>query len=384
VEKNVRPERPNQDEAPKLCDDIWELALKCWRKEPPRRPTADSVCETISHLLETRNTVGVQAPLIADGNPDAALVSSTTLPAIADACQAVKASAPLDIKILPQQSIIIRSTLESVQKVGDPPIMVQPTSRGDTDVTIALPQRRNKITASNHSDSNQLPTMSGAVTGAKLYHGRRSKRDHDIIRVPSASRTRSRSDSLNRPQPIIVRSPRLRNRSRSSSRSPPIILPTARSRGRSRSPQRDPPKNFPAQRESRSSRFPPRNPPIILPAPQVRGRSRPPRQRSPIILPALQERGRSRSPRLRSPTVASTAMERTAWWIRQQALHLHRQYSPEAPPSDQGELDTDAQSITDSESTDSVPPRMLLKYHDGRRDIPISHWHYDNKIMLLS
>jgi WD40 repeat protein len=53
VQRNVRPERPDDDDAPQLSDAIWELAKACWIKEPKKRPTAAALCTTISHLLET-------------------------------------------------------------------------------------------------------------------------------------------------------------------------------------------------------------------------------------------------------------------------------------------------------------------------------------------
>jgi len=81
-----------------------------------------------------------------------------------------------------------------------------------------------------------------------------------------------------------------------------------------------------------------------------------------------------------------TAKERTAWWIRHQPST--ERYSPSAPPSDRGELEPDSQSVTafdsDAESTHSVPPKMLLKYGDGRPDIPISHWHHEHNREPLS
>jgi hypothetical protein len=81
-----------------------------------------------------------------------------------------------------------------------------------------------------------------------------------------------------------------------------------------------------------------------------------------------------------------SAKERTAWWIRHQPPD--ERCSPSAPPSERDELDTDGQSNTvyesDAESTHSVPPKMLLKYGDGRPDIPISHWHYDGSRKPLS
>jgi hypothetical protein len=69
VGEDVRPERPDEDEASNLCDEIWELARKCWEKEPLLRPTAESLCETISHLLETRSLVSLNAPSV-DGAHD--------------------------------------------------------------------------------------------------------------------------------------------------------------------------------------------------------------------------------------------------------------------------------------------------------------------------
>lgn len=74
-----------------------------------------------------------------------------------------------------------------------------------------------------------------------------------------------------------------------------------------------------------------------------------------------------------------TSKERTAYWIRH---HAPEQFaSPSEPPSDRGDPEGEAQSMlydSDGESTHSIPPKMLLKYGDGRPDIPISHWHHGN------
>lgn len=74
-----------------------------------------------------------------------------------------------------------------------------------------------------------------------------------------------------------------------------------------------------------------------------------------------------------------TSKERTAYWIRH---HTPEQfYSPSQPPSNFGEPEGQVQSLlndSDEESTHSIPPKMLLKYGDGRPDIPISHWHHGN------
>ena len=52
VQRNIRPERPDDEDSPQLSDAVWELAQSCWIKEPKERPTAAALCTTISHLLE--------------------------------------------------------------------------------------------------------------------------------------------------------------------------------------------------------------------------------------------------------------------------------------------------------------------------------------------
>ena len=54
--QDVRPERPNDEEAPQLLDAVWALMEKCWVKNPTNRPIVVSVCDTVSHLLETTIT----------------------------------------------------------------------------------------------------------------------------------------------------------------------------------------------------------------------------------------------------------------------------------------------------------------------------------------
>jgi len=51
VRQDVRPERPDEDDATQLSDAIWELAEKCWVKDPKRRLGVDSVCDALSSLL---------------------------------------------------------------------------------------------------------------------------------------------------------------------------------------------------------------------------------------------------------------------------------------------------------------------------------------------
>jgi|ERR1700722_1072629 len=49
--RDIRPQRPNIDEAPQITDGLWQLAESCWAKSPTARPNANGVCDTILHQL---------------------------------------------------------------------------------------------------------------------------------------------------------------------------------------------------------------------------------------------------------------------------------------------------------------------------------------------
>src|ERR1700722_6237117 len=51
VRQDVRPERPDDEDAPQLSDGVWEFAERCWVKNPQYRLTAAAVCDILSHLL---------------------------------------------------------------------------------------------------------------------------------------------------------------------------------------------------------------------------------------------------------------------------------------------------------------------------------------------
>ena len=59
--QDVRPTRPDDKDAPQLSDTVWELAKRCWVKEPDCRPIATVVYDALSHIL--RSTTA-QAALI--------------------------------------------------------------------------------------------------------------------------------------------------------------------------------------------------------------------------------------------------------------------------------------------------------------------------------
>jgi len=72
VRQDVRPERPNSESSPQLSDPIWELAVTCWGNDPKKRPTASTVCDILSHLLDTTS--------VARSMPDASPSLPLTLP----------------------------------------------------------------------------------------------------------------------------------------------------------------------------------------------------------------------------------------------------------------------------------------------------------------
>jgi WD40 repeat protein len=90
VRQNVRPERPDDEEAPELSDRIWLLAEACWVKDAKERPTAAELCTTISHLLETTPvarpaqkftpSVSLETLSITQPTPDAAHARPSTPP----------------------------------------------------------------------------------------------------------------------------------------------------------------------------------------------------------------------------------------------------------------------------------------------------------------
>jgi hypothetical protein len=73
--------------------------------------------------------------------------------------------------------------------------------------------------------------------------------------------------------------------------------------------------------------------------------------------------------------VFTSSKERTAYWVHSYSPNQDQFHSPDSPPSVVEELE---EHESDEDSTHSLPPKMVLRYGDGRPDIPISHWHHEN------
>ena len=63
MKQDVRPEWPDNEDVFKLSNGAWELAEKCWVKDPKSRPTASAVCNILSHLLAAI-TVAQPTPIL--------------------------------------------------------------------------------------------------------------------------------------------------------------------------------------------------------------------------------------------------------------------------------------------------------------------------------
>jgi WD40 repeat protein len=80
VFRDVRPEQPDDEDAPHLSDAIWGLATKCWVKEPTHRPTASAVCNTLSHLHDVPATLPPTFVPSFQANPPGPLTPPLNMP----------------------------------------------------------------------------------------------------------------------------------------------------------------------------------------------------------------------------------------------------------------------------------------------------------------
>lgn len=65
MKENIRPERPDEEEAPELSGELWSLAELCWGQDPKKRPTAEDVHEILMRipiLPKVVNPIPTQSP----------------------------------------------------------------------------------------------------------------------------------------------------------------------------------------------------------------------------------------------------------------------------------------------------------------------------------
>lgn len=72
-----------------------------------------------------------------------------------------------------------------------------------------------------------------------------------------------------------------------------------------------------------------------------------------------------------------SSRERTAYWVQAHQPNETEFYSPSVPPIVLDDPPSPISPPSEVESTHSLPPKMLLRYNDGRPDVPVSHWHHE-------
>ncbi|KAJ7081005.1 kinase-like domain-containing protein [Mycena epipterygia] len=65
---DVRPERPDAEDVPRLTDSLWDLAQRCWMRDPKARPSARQIHDTVAHLIKDlhRRTAQARSPSMSD------------------------------------------------------------------------------------------------------------------------------------------------------------------------------------------------------------------------------------------------------------------------------------------------------------------------------
>jgi len=82
VEKGVRPDRPNVQEAPQLTPAIWKVARQCWAKDPAGRPTALVVAQKLGSLPLPNRPIILEPPPVEEVQVEAIDVARPPQPVL--------------------------------------------------------------------------------------------------------------------------------------------------------------------------------------------------------------------------------------------------------------------------------------------------------------
>ena len=72
VHQDLRPDRPNNDEAPQLTEELWQLIEHCWVGDPHGRPTVDFICDRVLSIMNNSQILQPDFPTtnLRATNPD--------------------------------------------------------------------------------------------------------------------------------------------------------------------------------------------------------------------------------------------------------------------------------------------------------------------------
>lgn len=128
VDRNIRPKRPNKQDAPYLCDTFWRLLESCWDKDVMKRPVAESVYQTITEVIQRDGTCTVMG--VAQTPGPSKRVDGSVLPPIATTVSPTHhVSSPprslhLRLTSAPNSSFLF-SPLSFVMVEGDSPLLIK-------------------------------------------------------------------------------------------------------------------------------------------------------------------------------------------------------------------------------------------------------------------
>ena len=111
MRQDVRPDRPDDEDAPQLSDAVWELAQSCWLKDPKRRITANTACDIIAHVLATA-TVTPPKPVPSSSHP---VIIHQSMPQPPTPARASVPHAPIPLQDLTQ---LLRTTSVNAQPIS--------------------------------------------------------------------------------------------------------------------------------------------------------------------------------------------------------------------------------------------------------------------------
>jgi len=249
VHSNVRPDRPDVGDSFGLSDELWDLARRCWQKDPIARPTAGVLCDDMKHCVHNRREVPAAPPALT--RDTTSLVFDNHLPA----------STPC-VRLEPTPSVL--SPIQSAGRVIQPALAYGPSPIIDASASIGISQtpaaqRRHAWGPSQSDDTSVGRFRNRGLPGPSvqgLHHpmGQGSSASNQtatqtFIRPPQASLAGGASRSTPPPPPLRANTAPLREPP-----DPRIVPPSQQRRSTVSTPSRrmDPITILPMRMPSRS------------------------------------------------------------------------------------------------------------------------------------
>ncbi|KAJ7114414.1 hypothetical protein C8R44DRAFT_929253 [Mycena epipterygia] len=148
VRLDVRPERPEDDECPRMNDGIWDLAEQCWKKDAKMRLTARQVHDKINLLLIGPKIAEQQPPPF----PPESMPGSWTSTRLSPACPAK--TVPSQQPVPSPSASMLAQTLQLFTSSKSMPAAV-----GTVQSSPSVEQSRQNRTAQTVQTAPKTPTL---------------------------------------------------------------------------------------------------------------------------------------------------------------------------------------------------------------------------------